>query len=137
SAAREAEHALGDDVALDLRRAGVDRLGLRPHPAVLPAPVLDREGRLRREGAVHALDSNRRLLHSLVHLAPVQLGHARLWAGRVTVLRAREVAQADEPEDVRLDLSLRDLLPGRRIRPHAPLSRQQCQLGYDALEARG
>ncbi len=36
STPREAEHALGDDVAEDLRRAGLDRVAARPELAVAP-----------------------------------------------------------------------------------------------------
>src|SRR5260221_14379396 len=96
----EAEHPLGDDVALDFGRSGVDRFRLRPHPAVLPAAVLQREWRLRRERAVRALKPDRELLHALVHLAPVELGEARLWAGRMPMLGAGQGAQADDLEDV-------------------------------------
>src|SRR5713226_903057 len=74
AAAGEPEHALGDDVALDLRRAGVDRLGLRPHPSVLPPAVLDRRRRTGRQRAISALHADRGFLDALVHLAPVELG---------------------------------------------------------------
>src|SRR2546427_163591 len=83
TAARQAEHALGDDVALDLRGTGVDRLRLCPHPSVLPAAVFDRERGFRRQRTVHAFDANRGFLEPFVHLAPVELDHARLRAWRV------------------------------------------------------
>src|ERR1700687_3161657 len=110
SAAGEPEHSLGDDVALDLGRACVDRLSLRPHPSVLPPSVLDRKGRTWRERAVASLDAARPLLDALVHLAPVELGERGLGSGRIAVLSFREVAQAVEPEHMRLDLRLRHLL---------------------------
>src|SRR5215467_580900 len=133
----EAEHALGNDVALDLRRAGVDRLGLGPHPAVLPAPVFDRELRFGRESAVHALDADRRLLQALVHLAPVELGQTGLWSWRVAVLGAGQVAQADEPEDMGFDPGLRDALAHRGVCPGAAVAGQGGELGDRPLEPRG
>src|ERR1700681_2179216 len=111
STPRKAENSLRDDVALYLRRAAIDRLRLRPHPAILPAAVLDREWRIWPERAVQALHAHRRLLNALVHLAPVELGHAGLRTRRRSLLSLREVAQPDEPEHVGLDLSLRDFLP--------------------------
>src|SRR5919204_1622781 len=131
----EAEHPLGDDVALDLGRAGIDRLCLRPHPGVLPPPVLDRLIGARSERPVHPLHADRGLLQPLVHLAPVKLRDAGLRAGRVAVLGAGEVAQADEPEDVGLDLRLRDPLAHRGVSTHAAVTRQRGKLVDRALEA--
>src|SRR5579859_1735405 len=50
------------------------------------------------------------VLDALVHLAPVQLGHAGFGSRRLAVPGAGEVAQAVQPEDVRLDLRLRHAL---------------------------
>src|SRR5919109_1474474 len=106
----EPEDALRDDVALDLRAAGVDGLRLGPHPAVLPPAVLDRPGRPRRERAGHALQGDGRLLHALVHLAPEQLREARLGAGDLPGLQAAELPQLVAPEHVGLDPGLCDAL---------------------------
>src|SRR6202171_3509156 len=135
SPAREAEHALGDDVALDLRRPRVDGLGLGPHPAVLPAAVLDGVGRVWAERAVRAFHADRGLLDALVHLAPVELGETRLRTWRVPVLCLRQVAQADEPENVGLDLRLRDLLAHADVRSHPSLASQRGELLYCPLES--
>src|SRR5207248_6797254 len=78
STAREAEHSLGDDVALDLGAPGVDRLGLRPEPPELPAALLQRPRRVRRERSEGPFERNRGVLDPLIHLAPVELGQARL-----------------------------------------------------------
>src|SRR5207247_11342549 len=134
-AAGEAEHALGDDVALDLGRSRVDRLGLRPHPAVLPAPILHGELRVGRERAVHPLDADRRLLQPLVHLAPVKLGHARLGPRSVAVLGPSQVAKPDHTEYVRLDAGLGDPLPRRRVGARASVARQRREIADRPLEA--
>ena len=46
-----------------------------------------------------------------------------------------QVAQADQPEDVRLDLGLGDLLPRRGVSAGASLSGQRRKLGDRAFEA--
>jgi len=53
----------------------------------------------------------------------------------VAVLGAGQVAQADEPEDMRLDLRLRDLLAYANVRPHAPFAGETGQLLDRALES--
>ncbi len=57
--------------------------------------------------------------------------------GGSSLLRLREVAQSDEPEDVGLDLSLSHLLPDRRIRACSPITSQRDQLRDSLLEPRG
>src|SRR5919204_4494575 len=120
------EDALRDDVALDLGAAGVDRLGLGPHPAVLPPAVLDRPGRPRRERPGHALERDRGLLHPPVHLAPEQLRQARLRARDPTRLQTAELPELVAPEDVRLDPRLREPLADERI---GAGSARACKLG--------
>src|SRR5713226_4476813 len=141
STAGEPEHALGDDVALDLGRACVDRLGLRPHPSVLPPSFLDRQRRAWRERTVRSLDANRDLLDALVHLAPVELGERGLRSGRIAVLGFREVAQAVEPEYVRLNLRLRHLLANGDVGAGAAVAGQSAALEpedrHGDLPARG
>src|SRR5256885_6154796 len=134
TAARQAEHALGDNVALDLRGTGVDRLRLCPHPSVLPAAVFDRERGFRRQRTVHAFDANRGFLEPFVHLAPVELDHARLRAWRVAVLSLGEIAQSDQAEYVRFDLRLGDLLSGGDVAAGAADPRQRGELGHRAFE---
>src|SRR2546426_3603506 len=134
TAARQAEHALGDDVALDLRGTRVDRLRLCPHPSVLPAAVFDRERGFRRQRTVHAFDANGGFLEPFVHLAPVELDHARLRARRKAVLSLGEIAQADQAEYVRFDLRLGDLLSSGGVAAGAAVPRQRGELGHRALE---
>src|SRR5256885_5681763 len=134
SAARQAENSLGDDVALDLRGTRVDRRRLCPHPSVLPAAVFDRERGFRRQRTVHAFDAQGGFLEPFVHLAPVELDHARLWARRVTMLSLGQIAQADEAEYVRFDLGLGDLLSSRGVGAGAAVPRQRGELGHRALE---
>src|ERR671934_1600722 len=113
--ARKPEDAFGDDVALDLRTARVDGFGLGPHPAVLPAAAVDGMGVVRPEGAIHSLDRDGGFLDPLVHLAPIELGQARLRARWHTGLRSRQLAEAVHLERERLDLGLGDALAGPRI----------------------
>jgi hypothetical protein len=65
--ARQAEQPLADDVALDLVRAGVDRVAARLQEPELPAPALFRERPLRdlRQGAE---DLERQLRDALIQL---------------------------------------------------------------------
>src|SRR5205823_4963461 len=72
----------------------------------------------------------------LIHLAPIELDHARLGPWRVAVLRLREIPQTDEAEDVGLDLRLRDLLSRRGVGAGAAVSRERGELGDRALEPR-
>src|SRR5258708_34667692 len=122
ASAREPEDALGDDVALDLRRARVDGLRLRPHPTVLPPAVLDRIRRARRQRAIKTLNANRRLLDALVHLAPVQLGERRFRSRCLAMLGAGQVPETDETEYMCFDLSLRDFLADGGVRAGAAIA---------------
>src|SRR4051794_24299518 len=70
---RQAEHALGDDVLQDLRRAALDRVGARTQEPVGPVGVED--------GALVAADVHRELRQGLVRLRPLQLRQRPLGAG--------------------------------------------------------
>src|ERR1700674_1790432 len=131
----ESQNSFGEDVALDLGRPRVDRLRLRPHPAELPASVLDRVRRVGRQGPIWTLNTHRRLLDALVHLAPVKLGHARFWSRSISVLCTREAAQPYETEDMSLDLGLRNLLPNRGVGTGAAIAREARQLLHRSLES--
>ena len=91
---RQAEHHLADDVALDLRRPGVDRAGARVEERADPAPrAVRRAGvvgleRARRAAAgrrqrLGAEDVDRQLGDLLVVLAPVQLRDRAVGTGVV------------------------------------------------------
>src|SRR5215469_13795227 len=78
--AGETEHALADDVALDLVRARPDRRRLVVEPRALPGPVagvVDRAVPQRRGRAEHRHD---RVVEALAHLAPGELHRAALGA---------------------------------------------------------
>src|SRR5947199_2231126 len=72
----QAEHALGDDVSLDLARSGLDGVAARAKVAVLPDAAVEVD-----ELPVRAEDLLRGLLHPLVHFAPVDLLDRALRAG--------------------------------------------------------
>src|SRR3954447_21740011 len=74
---RQAEHALGDDVLQDLRRAALDRVGARTQEPVGPVGVEDR--------TLVAANVHRELRQCLVRLRPLQLRHRALRA-RLTAL---------------------------------------------------
>jgi hypothetical protein len=77
----QVEHALGDDVALDLGRAGVDRAGARPEELARPVDVGPRVRAVAEELAAGAEEVERRLAEALVELAPVDLLDRRLGPG--------------------------------------------------------
>src|SRR5207253_9284811 len=73
AAPRQPEHALGDDVAEDLRGAGLDRVAAAAELLVVPVVVVD--------DPVVAEDLPRELRQPLVLLRPVQLRDGPLGAG--------------------------------------------------------
>src|SRR5262249_38956343 len=80
---RKTEHALADDVALDLRRAALDRVGSRPEERVLPQSVGHGPGGAAHDLGVRAFDLHGQLLQPLVpfhphHLAGRGLGPRQL-----------------------------------------------------------
>src|SRR6266567_296582 len=89
---------------------------------------------IRRERAVQPLDADRGVRGTLVNLAPVELRERGFRSRRLALLRACEAAQADEAEHMRLDLSLRNLLPDRDIASSASIPGQACELYDGTLE---
>src|SRR4051794_4797079 len=93
--ARQLQHALPNDVLLDLGRAGVDRAGPRPEEVVGPG-VLTVSGGLQvqrhpiRQPREHLAERPKDLLDPLlvplVHLAVVQLVDGRLWPWPLSLL---------------------------------------------------
>src|SRR5262249_56560428 len=73
AAPRQAEDALGDDVALHLRRPRGDRAAPRVEEEVRPASVVDGVRRALQQDAVLAEQADRGLELALVHLAPEEL----------------------------------------------------------------
>src|SRR5712664_2776137 len=65
---RQAEHALTDDVLLNLRGAAFDRVRARAEERVLPAPAVQRPLGALHELRVRPLDLHRELLQLLVRL---------------------------------------------------------------------
>ena len=80
SVLRQAEHALGDDVALHLGRAGVDGAGARPEELARPVDVGPRARARAQELAAGPEEVERGLAEALVELAPEDLLDRRLGA---------------------------------------------------------
>src|SRR5262249_43391529 len=85
---REPEHALGDDVAEDLARAGLDRVSARAELLVLPGPlgVAAAVGQLR----ARAEDLEGQLRQPLVRLRPHELRRRALRTGDPGLLERRQ-----------------------------------------------
>src|SRR5438309_9730155 len=112
---RQAEHALADDVLLDLRGPALDRVGARAQERVLPEPVLDRPVAALHELRVGALDLHRELLESLVGLHPAHLPGRRLRTGHLTLEEPRDRPGARILQALGVDPELRDLLAHDRV----------------------
>src|SRR6202167_687536 len=106
SGARQAEQALGDDVALDLVGARVDRPGQRELEAAAPWPL-----RL----GVRAEQFHRGLVQPDVELGPVQLVQAGPGAGAVTGHDAGDLLEREQVVSAGLDPGLHDPVPQARI----------------------
>src|SRR5687768_6403933 len=107
----EAEHPLGDDVALHLRGATADREGASEQEPVVPAVLV---GSVERTAiGEHALGAGQ-VLGQLHELLPVlvgeQLADRRLGAGRLPLHGGGDRAQANEPEDLGLDVERSETL---------------------------
>src|ERR1700722_2946810 len=98
---RQPEHPLGDDVALDLVRAGVDRAGEGELEALHPGAV---------DLGVRAEEAEGDLVHSHVHLRPEDLVQARLGADRLSVGEPRRGLEGVEAVALGVDPRLGDLV---------------------------
>src|SRR5277367_509057 len=79
---RQAEQTLGDDVALNLRRARVNRERLRAQEAHLKTAVARRQRIAAIEGRQWAQHLKRSLVESLHGVAPIEFVHRRVRASR-------------------------------------------------------
>src|SRR5215471_12654867 len=79
---RQAEHALGDDVELDLAGAALDRVRARAQPVARAAQLVGGVRLALPADAVVAGQLHAQLLAPLVELGAVQLEHRRRRAGR-------------------------------------------------------
>src|SRR5512142_939303 len=95
--ARQSEHALTHDVALDFVGPGPDRAGLVVEPRTLPGTVAGVVGGTAPQRLRTADDRHRRVVQSLAHLAPPQLVDA---ADRARLLTLR--GAGDRPPVVQL-----------------------------------
>src|SRR4051812_20679588 len=95
AAFREAEHALGDDVAEDLRRAGLDRVAPAAELLVMPPAVV--------EDPFRAEQLAPELRQALVLLRPAQLDRRALRPGDAGALQRAERAVVRVPERLQLD----------------------------------
>src|SRR5690606_2608211 len=83
---RQAEHALGNDVALDFVGPGVDRAGLGKQEALQPVAVVHRFRRLAGQLAVGAEDAHGGFVHLQVEFRPDHLVDTGLGADLGTLL---------------------------------------------------
>src|SRR5438105_631639 len=124
SVTRQPQHALADDVALDLVGAGEDRRGLVVEPRALPGAV----ARI----AISAAPQRRRraqnghcgLVQALAHLAPVQLQCRPLGPRLQTLLHPGQRAPVVELEQLHLYERLGEALAQAPVVPRAGLRRQ-------------
>src|SRR5262249_42946148 len=98
----------------DLGSSGFDRVAPTSKVGVRPLTVVDRVFRLSRQLAVWTEHLHRRLLHSLIHLAPEDLLNRALGSRHAALAHPREGAHLVEPEDFDLGVYLRKLLPDDR-----------------------
>src|SRR5215469_12963599 len=134
SGLRQAEHALGDDVALHLGRSRVDGARARPEKLARPVDVGPRVRARAQELAAGTEQVDRRLAEALVELAPEDLLERRLRAGRLALGERREHAHAVRPHDLVLDDEPRHLL-ARAPGETAALLERACQEAQVAREA--
>src|SRR3989442_15965132 len=110
--ARQPEDPGRDDVALDLRRAAHDRLGPRIEPGLPELPGQE---------PVRASHVHRELLKALVRLAAEHLLDGALGPRPTRPQEPREAAVADQPEELDLDVRLRDALADDRATERATM----------------
>src|SRR5580765_6780007 len=122
---RKAEHALGDDVAQDLARSGLDRVAARAELLVAPVAVV-----------LPAEDLHRELRQPLVLLGPVQLRARALGPGDAGLHQLRRRAVVGQLERLELDPLLRDAVADERVVRRA-LFRERYELRYVQVERAG
>src|SRR6266850_6271543 len=92
---RQAEDALGDDVALNLAGPRLDRIAPAAEIGVLPHAAVEIE-----ELSVRSEDLLRGLLHPLIHFAPVDLLDRPLGAGHAVLAQRGQRAIGVEAQDL-------------------------------------
>src|ERR1700716_3181697 len=133
--AREPEHPLADDVALDLARARVDRLRAAHHEGAVQlvervlAPRLPPDDETIGTEHVH-----RDLAEMAVPGAPVELADARLGTEDARLHELGEHPQAVVLHDLDADVRVGELLADGGIRGRAVLVRHVDQIRHLALE---
>src|SRR5438067_11622251 len=110
AAFREAEHALGDDVAEDLRRAGLDRVPPAAELLIVPPAVV--------ENPFRAEQLAPELRQPLVLLGPAQLDRRALGAWDAGALQRAERAVVRIAERLQLDPFPRDTVARDRVAAH-------------------
>src|SRR5438045_3240586 len=120
-ALRQAEHALADDVLLNLRGASFDRVRARAEERVLPAPAVQRPLGALHELGVRPLDLHRELLQLLVRLDPPHLAGGSLGARDLALEQLGDGARPQILQRLGVDPELRQLLAHDGVlRDHAP-----------------
>src|SRR5712692_956237 len=139
----QAEHALADDVLLDLGGAGVDRAGARPEERRRPGAGLARGGvdllELLARGdelAVRPEDLQRELEVALLELRVGELGDGRRGARRVAVLQRRQHAQRRVALDLQLGVGLPQLRADGRVLEERLAAAPELLRGPDELVER-
>src|SRR5439155_21949958 len=109
------EHALGDDVELDLRGAALDRVAARAEPVARHLELLLRKARALPAERLRPQHLHHQLAAALVQLRPVELEDRRLGAGLVAGLGAVAGARERQIEAGLVHLDLRDTVADARI----------------------
>ena len=126
----QAEQALPDDVALDLARATLDRVGARREEPLHPSAAVERVRIVGREQRVRTEDRHGRDVQALAHAGPEQLHQARL---RPELLAAREPGEGApvvEAEELDVDPRAREQLADDGVVDPTP----GCARLHEALE---
>src|SRR5438876_9099765 len=124
--AREPEDPGRDHVALDLRRAAHDRLGPRIEPGLPELPGHE---------PVRASHVHRELLEALVRLAAEHLLYGALGPRPTRPQEPREAAIADQPQQLDLDVRLREALADDGVAERAPVASRADQLAEASPDA--
>src|SRR5262249_47034114 len=134
ASAREAEDALRDYVALDLRRAAHDGLRARVEVLAREGSVGERVPTLGERG-VRSEDVRRHVLQTLVGLAAEHLLDRALDSRLSGTQEPRQAAVSDQTQQLYLDVRLRQALADHRIRERAARTGVLAREAHELLEA--
>src|SRR5438445_9605467 len=120
------EHALGEDVALDLGGAALDRVGASTQQAMCPHWI-GRKG-------IDTEHVHGELAQGLVHRRPLDLDHRAFGTGYPVLLGASEAAISVEPYRLRIHHQLAEAAPDRSVVRQATRADQLRELAERQLD---